>query len=221
MKSERPGGEPRAAAIYVRVSTKGQDYQRQINDLKREAQKQSIEVVEVISEKITRVARHKNRPAIQKILSMADTGTIDTLLVTEVSRTGANVTENLQLLNELTSKGVSIYAQDMGMHTLQNGKLTMVAEILIAVYSSLARTEREKLRERVLSGLEEAKRQGKQLGRPIGTKDITSTKNYKIIVRSLEKGLSMRETMKVAGVSLETVRKVKNSLISARCTGEK
>jgi len=45
------------AAIFVRVSTARQDYQRQISDLKRGADQQGLKVVEVIKEKISGTRR--------------------------------------------------------------------------------------------------------------------------------------------------------------------
>jgi len=120
----------------------------------------------------------------------------------------------LQLLDELTGYGVSVYALEVGMETLQDGKRTMVAEILFAVLSSLARQERERLSERVLSGLEEARRQGKQLGRPKGKKPVEQMKAYREIKKRLEDGyLSIREIARLTGTSKAHAQKIKANLI--------
>lgn len=201
------------AAIFVRVSTNRQDYTRQINDLKKEAERQKLKIVKVIKEKQSGTSKRKERQGIQELLQLASSGQIDKVLTTEVSRLGRSTGDNLQLLDELTEMGVSIYALDVGMDTLQNGKRTMVAEILFAVLSSLARQERERLSERIISGLEEARRKGKQLGRPKGLqKPVEQMKEYKAISRNLRQNKSIRDVAAICGVSAAHVQKIKKHL---------
>ncbi|MFP4091464.1 MAG: recombinase family protein [Cyclobacteriaceae bacterium] len=133
------------SAIFVRVSTARQDYQRQISDLEKEAERQNLQVVEIIKEKISGASRRQDREGIQRLLQLSSTRQIDKVLVSEVSRLGRSTGDNLQLLDELTSYGVSVYSLDMGIDTLQDGKRTMVAELLFTVFSSLACQERERL----------------------------------------------------------------------------
>jgi len=77
-----------------------------------------------------------------------------------------------------------------------------------------AEMEREQLRERVKSGLENAKRKGKQLGRPNGStkSDQDILKQYPAIVKQLKAERSIRETAKLCDVANGTVQKVKQAL---------
>ena len=82
---------------------------------------------------------------------------------------------------------------------------------MLALLSEIARNEVEVLRERILSGLEAAKRKGVKLGRPVGTKIKTPDflKKQQDIVRQLKNGQSVRNTMKITGKRFSTVQRVK------------
>ena len=83
------------------------------------------------------------------------------------------------------------------------------------VLANVAQMEREQISERVKSGLAEAKRKGKILGRPEGTtkgkEDLL--KEYKGVVKQLKEGLSIRKTAAFCGVSAATVQKVKKAMV--------
>jgi len=69
------------AAIYVRVSTKGQDTKRQIQDLQKLAEQKGWDVVCHINETISGAAKNEDRAGVQEILAMARKGEINKLLV--------------------------------------------------------------------------------------------------------------------------------------------
>ena len=150
------------AVIFVRVSRRDQDYQRQLEDLRIVAQSQAVQVVAEISEKISGVRTNLERDGIQKLLLLSRRGAIQKVLVCEVSRLGRSTVEVLQVVDELTQLGVSIYVQNFGIETLKNGKRNPVAQFMFTLLAEFARLERETLRERILSGMEEARRQGKK-----------------------------------------------------------
>ena len=77
--------------------------------------------------------------------------------------------------------------------------------------AEFARNETEQLSQRVKSGLAEARRKGKFLGRPKGWRQSEQVflKRHEDIVRHLGKGLSSRTIRKVIGRSPTTVQKVK------------
>jgi len=202
------------AVIFVRVSKKEQDYQRQLEDLRAVAQIQSVDVVAEISEKISGARMNQERDGIQELLQLCRHGAIQKVLVCEVSRLGRSTVEVLQVVDELTRLGISIYVQNFGIETLKNGKRNPVAQFMFTLLAEFARLERETLRERILSGMEEARRQGKKIGRPDGTVEEKATflKKYGSVARNLRAGLSVRKTAKLCEVSINTVRKVKTLL---------
>jgi DNA invertase Pin-like site-specific DNA recombinase len=201
-------------AIFVRVSTQKQDYQRQLSELNAVAAKHRFEVVATITAKVSTRKKASERKDLEELLKLAATGRIEKVLTTEVSRIGRNTLENLQLLEELNKYKVSILSMDMGLETLTpEGRPSMVAEILFTVYSSIYRQEREKLVERIHSGLEEARRQGKTLGRREGSVKSNEVllKEYAGVVKDLRAGISIRKVAKIHGLTPPTVQKVKNA----------
>jgi len=85
---------------------------------------------------------------------------------------------------------------------------------MFTLLAEFARLERETLRERILSGIEEARRKGKKLRRPNGTKEEKAAflKKYPLITRNLRLGISICKTSKICDVSINTVRKVNDYL---------
>ena len=156
-------------AIFVRVSKREQDYQRQLEDLRVVAQTQKVEIVKEIAEKISGAKNNEERDGVQELLRLAQRGIIQKVLVQEVSRLGRSTVEVLKVLEELTSLRVSVYVQNFGFETLKNDKRNPIAQFMFTLLAEFARMERETLRERILSGMEEARRQGKHLGRPDGS----------------------------------------------------
>ncbi|HZH99602.1 MAG TPA: recombinase family protein, partial [Flavisolibacter sp.] len=122
-------------AIFTRVSSKAQDYQRQISDLTTYAEKQGYQVVEIISEKIS-ASKKKNeeRIGVAKLLELARSKRITKVLATEVSRIGRKPSEILKLIEELTELKVSVYIANYGLETLlPNGKTNPAASMIIMV----------------------------------------------------------------------------------------
>lgn len=212
------------AVIFARVSRKDQDYQRQLQDLRAVATGMGsgdnpVKVVKEITEKISGATRNRERASVQELLTLASQGKVDKVLVQEVSRLGRSTVEVLQVVEELTELGVSIYVQNFGIETLKKGRSgklqrNPVAQFLFTMLAEFARLERETLRERILSGMEEARRKGKKIGRPEGShkEDQDYLKDYPSVIRNLKQGLSLRQTAKVCGVAVNTVRKVKSAM---------
>ena len=200
--------------IFVRVSKREQDYQRQLEDLRALAKTQNLEIIAEIAEKISGVKDNQERDGVQELLRLAQKGIIQKVLVQEVSRLGRSTVEVLKVLEELTSLRVSVYVQNFGFETLKSGKRNPIAQFMFTLLAEFARMERETLRERILSGMEEARRQGKHLGRPDGSLENKETflKKYPSVVRNLRQGISVRKTAKICDTSINTVRKVNDYL---------
>ena len=76
-------------ALFVRVSTKSQSYDRQIADLTAVAQRQAYQVIQVISETGSATKRRNiDRPEIEQLLELCRSGSIKKVLVSEFSRLG-------------------------------------------------------------------------------------------------------------------------------------
>jgi DNA invertase Pin-like site-specific DNA recombinase len=210
------------AAILVRVSTKKQDTARQVAELKKAAKAKGWKVVTVIHETMSGSAGNgggwdiaEEREALEWTLELAEAGEIDKVMVHEVSRVARRNSDAHRFLERLTDAKVSLYWHAQQIETLlRSGKPNPAASLMFALLAEIARNERETLRERIMSGLDEARRNGKTLGRPVGTGTSTDEflRKHADIRRRLGKGLSIRETAAATGKGISTVQRVKAAL---------
>jgi len=204
-------------AILVRVSTKKQETDRQINELQALAAEKGWEVVEVLREVISGRAEENERHGLLRAEELASQGAIKKVLVHEISRLARRNSTAHKFVENLEGYGVSLYWKAQGVETLlDNGKRNPAAGMMLALLAEMARSEVEVLRERINSGLAEARRKGVRLGRPVGTKQSASIvlKKHHDIVRNLKSGQSVRNTQKITGKGMSTVQRVKALMIS-------
>ena len=202
-------------AILVRVSTDRQATARQTADLQSVATERGWTVVEVIEETVTGKANAKDRPGLQRMASLVASGSVRKVLVHEVSRLSRRPAIVHALVEQMEAAGVSLYWHAQRIETLMpDGRRNPAAAIMLALLAEMARAETDTLRERINSGLAEARRKGVKLGRRPGStsppKDILA--DHQDIVRHLKAGQSVRNAAKLAGKSPSTVAKVKHLL---------
>ena len=204
------------AVIYARVSSTGerQSTERQVADLKRYASAAGLEVVEVYEEKASGAKR--DREQLAECLAFLKGGGAEHLLVTELSRLGRSLRQVLEVVDELTERGVNIYFQDHGMNTLTTkGTTNQVTKLLISMLGSFAEVEREQIASRLQSGRKLALEKGTfKPGRPEGTgmtKEELLAK-YPKAVKRLQAGRTIREVAGECELSTKTVQKIKNAL---------
>jgi DNA invertase Pin-like site-specific DNA recombinase len=203
------------AAILVRVSTQKQENDRQIHELTKAAEAKGWEVVEVIEEKSSGALR--SRPGLDRAIELAESGTIQKVMVHEISRVARRNSTAHDFLEKLDDAKVSLYWHSQSIETLMpNGKRNPAAGIMFAMLAEMARAERETLSERTKSGLQRAVRDGKILGRPQNSGDTPQRflAKHADIQRCLLKGQSVRDTAKITGKSTATVQKVKGQIPS-------
>ncbi len=135
---------------YARVSTKEQNLDTQIEQLK------SYGCEAIIEEKHT--GSTFKRPALEQLLQELKAG--DRLIVSRVDRLGRNTLQLLELVKELNERNVTLFIIELGMEaTHRNGKT------FLTILSAIAENERELLAEKRTAGLKNAKEKGVKLGR--------------------------------------------------------
>lgn len=201
-------------AILVRVSTVRQETERQEAELRAVAAARGWSVVEVVEEAGVSGAA-KDRPGLDRVLVLARSGAVQKVLVHEVSRVARRNSAAHAFVEALTDLGVSLYWHAQGLETLlASGKPNPAAGVMFALLAEMARSERETLRERVLSGLAAARRAGKVLGRPAGTAVDAEAflRLHGDVVRLLRAGQSVRHSAAISGKATGTVQKVRRAL---------
>ncbi|MCB1225590.1 MAG: recombinase family protein [Verrucomicrobiales bacterium] len=204
--------KPVPVCILVRVSTAKQETDRQLSELQALALQKGWEVVEVCEESISGTADEEERHGMQRALELAREGKVKKVLVHEVSRLARKSSIAHKFVESLEEAGVSLYWHQQGIETLlHNGKRNPAAAIMFALLAEMARSERETIVERIKSGLDEARRKGRKLGRPVGSRvesDVFLQKHADI-AKLLRAGHSIRNAAKIAGKGVSTVQRVK------------
>lgn len=204
------------AIIYSRVSTNKQDTSRQINDLKEWASRNGYNVAETFTDQTSGKTAAKNRKGIKQMYEYIEGNKIDLVLTSEISRLGRSAIDVQNNIHSIVfDLGLNLYIHQQGMTARnKNGAVNSAFKLVSDVLANVAQMEREQISERVKSGLVEAKRKGKILGRPNGStkskRDIL--KQYKAVVKQLNDGQSIRNAAKICGVSNNTVQKVKRAM---------
>ena len=201
--------------ILVRVSTHKQETDRQLSELRAYADSKGYDVLEMCKETVSGRADESERQGLIRAEELARFGKIKKVLVHEVSRLSRKNSITHKFVETLEECGVSLYWHAQGFETLlPNGKRNPAASVMLALLAEIARGEVETLRERINSGIAEARRKGVRLGRPEGTTLARAVflEKHKDIIRQLKAGQSVRNTAKITGKGGSTVQRVKLAL---------
>jgi DNA invertase Pin-like site-specific DNA recombinase len=201
--------------ILVRFSTIKQETDRQISELKAYADSKGFEIVEICRETISGTANGDDRHGLKRAEMLAIEGRVKKVLVHEISRLARKNSVAHRFVEMLEDCGVSLYWHAQGIETLlPNGKRNPAAGIMLALLAEMARSEVETLRERIKSGLAEAKRKGVRLGRPRGTTLGREgfLRKHRDVVRLLRGMYSIRNAAKICGKGISTVQRVKAAI---------
>jgi len=147
------------AAIYARVSTVDQEPENQLGELRRYVTARGWTGVEYVDRGVS--GAKDRRPALDELVTDARRRRFDVVVCWRLDRLGRSLKHLITLLDELQALGVAFVSLAEGIDaTTPAGKLQM------HILGAIAEFERERIRERVLAGLERARREGKRLGRP-------------------------------------------------------
>lgn len=145
--------------IYARVSTREQNVDMQLIDLRSYAQARQLKIVK---EYIDYASGSRNdRENYMKVLDDARKRKTDAVLVWKFDRFARSTKELINALEEFKALGVDFISFKENIDTS-----TPAGKILFTMISAFAEFEREIIKERVRAGMEKAKLKGIRLGRP-------------------------------------------------------
>ena len=121
------------------------------------------------------------------------------VLAWSVDRLGRSLQDLLSFLGELHAKGVDLYLHQRGLDTS-----TPAGKALFQTMGVFAEFERAIIRERVRSGLERAKAQGKVLGR----RRNDDPKRLASVRRLRKKGVGIGKIARTLGIGASYVQRV-------------
>lgn len=206
--------------LLVRVSTDKQEYQRQINELTDYCNKVDWEIVKVFSNKISGVTKIEEREEIQSLIQYVKENKIDRVVCLEISRVGRNTLEALKIIQFLNENRVSLYVKNYNLETLDhNGNVNPITSLICTILLEISQMERLTIKERMESGrrqyIERCRKDGIKMGRPSTyRKSIEEYKEqYQKEISLLRKGYSLSNISKITGTSINTIKKVKDTIL--------
>ncbi|MGO4614720.1 recombinase family protein [Nocardia sp. 2YAB30] len=142
---------------YARVSTTHQDLERQLVALAEHG----IQADQIYADKKTGATI--DRPEFAEMLKYARPG--DTIVATNLDRLGRNLRECLNVIHDLTERGVGVKTLRDPL-PIDTTDTSGMAELSVAMLALFAHMERVFMRERAAHAREVAAAKGKQPGRP-------------------------------------------------------
>lgn len=172
---------------YARVSTKQQNLQLQLDAL-NEAGCDEIFTDTISSQK-------KEREGLNNALKYVRSG--DTLIVWKLDRLCRSTKELIDISHELEERNVALTSL-----TEQIDTSSPAGRMYFVVLGAIAQMEREQMQERIVAGMESARKQGRKAGR----KKVSTTviRNAETLINA---GSTYPEVAKSLGIGLSTLYK--------------
>ena len=201
--------------IYARVSTKTQEFDRQVAELREYASKMEYEVVAEFTEKISGAKKVEEREALTELLAYTETHKVDKVLIYECSRLSRRAVDFLTVIENLTLRKISVYIHQNGLETLlPNGQPNPIAQLVMGILAQFNSMERSLIRSRMESGYNHYRVNGGKVGRKEGFRksDEQMKADYPKEIQLLKKGLSLRNIRAITNTSVNTLRKLQKIL---------
>ena len=149
---------------YIRVSTAEQNTARQ------DILMQQLGVEKIFIDKCS--GKNANRPSLMEMMNFVREG--DTVVVSEISRFARNTKDLLNLIDELTQKGVQFESQKEKIDTT-----TPTGQFMLTIFGAVSQLERDYILMRQAEGIEARKAQGGYKGRqPIKIEESAFKQEY-------------------------------------------
>ena len=201
--------------LLCRVSTAGQDYSRQVDELSDFCSKMGWNVRRIFTAKVSGAKKIEERSELTEMLDYIRENRIDRVCVLEISRLGRNTLEALKRIRLLNDNGVCLYIKNYNLETLgADGKPNPIASMICTILLEVAQMERLTIMERMASGrdryIAKCRAEGIKMGRP-GTyrkSDERMRTQYTKELGLLKKGISLRNISAITGTSVGTIKKL-------------
>ena len=184
---------------YGRCSTNEnkQDIDRQIKELKEHGAKQVFFEYEHGDSAV--------KPQLELLLDKVQQG--DTIIVCEVSRLARSTKQLCDIIEKVKEKKICLDIIGSIKVDCTSGRLDPMTNAFIQMSGVFAELELMIIRERVKSGMANAKAKGKPIGRPEMTKDDIPDVFYKHYPSYMNGTLNLSELSRVCNLSRNTVYK--------------
>ena len=146
-------------AIYARVSTRDQNPDMQIHELHAYVKARGFSITHEFVDRES--GTKESRPELDKLWQVVRARDVDVVLVWKFDRFSRSTKQLINALSEFEAIGVDFISK-----TDQIDTTSPAGRALFTMISAFAQFERDIISERVKSGIDRARAQGKRLGRP-------------------------------------------------------
>ena len=144
------------AAIYLRVSTADQDYERQRIELEALAKSRGDNVKYVFEEKKSAVLSMDTREELTKMRQLTKDD-VDIIYLWDITRLSRRSIDFINLVYEFANKGICLYFKDKNIITLdEDGNINAMASIYLYMLGIFAQMDAENLKAKMKSGKEKS-----------------------------------------------------------------
>ena len=158
----------RRVALWLRVSTHEQTVENQRIQLHQLAEHRGYEVVREYDLSGISAWQNKQQAWVSQVIVEAPQFRFNTLLIAGLDRLSrGGIQATLHVLHRLTAANIAV----VSLREPEVDTTTPFGELLIAFFATCARIESQHISERTKAGIERARAQGKQIGRPKGSKN--------------------------------------------------
>ena len=197
---------------YMRISTnhKTQKTDRQKQAIIEYSICNGFNIDEFVSDIITGGTKADNRPNYHNMKKQLRNG--DTLIISDIDRLGRNADDVIVEIKDLQSKGIRVVALDVPFlndwEKMSDDSLSkMIIDIFVTLKAHIAQQEKEKIHDRVMQGLDVAKKKGKKLGRPATGVPKEFIKEYNKFQSGEYGSVSVVQFAKLQGIAVSTFYK--------------
>ena len=184
---------------YARCSTneKLQDIDRQVRELKQLGANDQNIYLEYES------GDNENRSELNKLLNILKSG--DTLISTEVSRITRSTKQLCEIIELAKERRIKLV---FGSFIVDCSKaLDPMTEGMLKMMGVFSEVEKNIIRQRVKSGMQNAKAKGKRIGRPAVTADSIPNIFYRYYPKYKKKEINKKEFSRLCNLSYPTIYK--------------
>ena len=191
---------PKRVCLYARVSKTSQSVERQISELEVVAARNDWEIVDrYIDHGISGATGRDQRHELDRMMKDSTKRKFDVVMVWSIDRLGRSLQNLIEILNDLNSKNIDLYMDQQSIDST-----TPTGKLMFSLIGAFAEFEKSTIRDRVISGLANARKKGRIGGRPTNLTDEIQAK----ILEMKSAGASIRKIKEECSVGTATIYKV-------------
>ncbi len=174
------------AYIYARVSTREQNIDIQLSEIKKYCDFRNIEVLGIYQDKLS--GKNTDRPGYKKLIDdlTFNPQNIEVVVVYKLDRVGRSIRGLIEFTDFLQMHNIGLIAISNNIDTT-----TKEGRLFFYLMSAIAEYERELILERVTLGREAAIQKGIKMGQP--RKDISIDKIKQLLAEGISKSTIARK----------------------------